>query len=378
MSSYRVISSDSHVVEQGDLWTSRIDSKFKDRAPKLVSFENGDWWVVDEIKLIMGPLHALAGKRFEGRLSLTEEESFGTGRLGGFVPEEHIKDLDADGVYADVIYPSIGLAFFRFDPGTDFLNAIFRAYNDWVAEFCNAYPDRLKSVAMINVEDVPQAAKELERCAKMGMSGAMITADPEGTRFSLGKSYDSPMYEPLWAAAQDMNMPLSIHAATNRPVPGEKISVFHDPRPSLQANWEHWARVAMGDIIFSGVLERYPRLKVGIIEFGLAWVPFFLSQMDYMYTQKPQSIRRHRFKEDMLPSEYFHSNVFISFQEDGLGIRLRNEIGVDNLMWGSDYPHPASTFPKSQEILSEILADCTEEEKAKIVGDNVAKLYNFN
>ena len=139
---------------------------------------------------------------------------------------------------------------------------------------------------------------------------------------------------------------------------------------------------SLGDIIFSGVLERYPKLQVGAAEYDLSWAPYFLDRIDYTYTQvglDVGSIYRlaERFKEDMLPSDYFHRQVFLSFQEDGLGIRLRDIIGVDNLQWASDYPHTEGTFPRSREILEEILSDCTEEEKAKIAGGNAATIYHL-
>ena len=116
---------------------------------------------------------------------------------------------------------------------------------------------------------------------------------------------------------------------------------------------------------------------MGSVEHELEWAAFFLDRLDYVYTQKARRASWHRFGEDMLPSDYFHRNVFLSFQEDARGIELRGLIGVDNLMWGSDYPHQEATFPRSQEILEEILADCTEEEKAKIAGANCARVFNL-
>ena len=110
----------------------------------------------------------------------------------------------------------------------------------------------------------------------------------------------------------------------------------------------------------------------------LSWVPHFLDQIDYTYTQRQIEVASYRFKEDMLPSDYFHRNVFLSFQEDALGTRDPHIIGVNNLMWGSDYPHPESTFPRSREITEEILVDCTEEEKAKIAGGNAARVYHLD
>ena len=259
MSSYRVISSDSHIVEPPDLWATRLEPEYSDRGPRVARDEAGDWWVCDDEKLVMASIPGtLAGKRFAGDLTITESEMFGLGRPGGYIPEEHVKDMDADGVHWGVIYPSTGLALFRFSPGTEFLNAIFGAYNDWIAEFCNTYPDRLKGIAMINVEDVQGGVKELERCANMGLAGAMITTYPEGLRYFEGRGYDSPAYEALWAAAQDLDMPISLHITTNRPAQGDKVSEMnvHLGQPSLFVNIDHWVRMSLTHMIFSGVFER--------------------------------------------------------------------------------------------------------------------------
>ena len=143
-------------------------------------------------------------------------------------------------------------------------------------------------------------------------------------------------------------------------------------------NIDHWVRMSLSHMIFSGVFERYPDLRVGSIEMELSWAPHFLDRLDYNYTQRAIGDTSYRFKGDALPSDFFHSNVFLGFQEDALGIRDRHIIGVDQLLWGSDYPHVESTFPRSQQIIEKILADCTEEEKAKIAGGNAARLYNLD
>ncbi len=148
-------------------------------------------------------------------------------------------------------------------------------------------------------------------------------------------------------------------------------------RAVFMCNIDHWVRTSLASMIYGGVFERYPRLQVGSIEQELSWVPHFLDRLDYNYTQRVRELAPYRYKENMLPSDYFHRNVFLGFQEDALGIRLRDIIGVDSLLWGSDYPHIESTFPRSREILEEILADCTEEEKAKIVGGNAARIYRL-
>ena len=246
-------------------------------------------------------------------------------------------------------------------------------YNDWLAEFCGACPERLTGIAMVDVDDISLAIKEMERCAKMGLIGAMITCYPPEDR-----SYDLPMYEPVWAAAQDLEMPLSLHFTTNRPGPGQQLMGILNTQLSWLANIDHWTRMSLGHMSYSGVFERYPKLYAGAIETELTWAPHFVDRLDYNYTQRPIGDVSYRYKEDMLPSDYFNRNVFLGFQEDALGIKLREFIGVDKLLWGSDYPHPEGTFPYSQRFLEEILADCTEEEKAKIEGGNAKRVYRLD
>ena len=371
MAKYRIISSDSHILEPPDLWTSRIDPKFRDRAPYTVREDGKDLWYVEkDLKVGVTALFSQAGKRFGQR----EEIAFGGGpedvRPGGYDPDERLKDMDADGVYGDLLYPSLGLLLFKV-PDSELLSAMFRAYNDWLAEFCAAYPNRLKGVAMVNVDDVQDGIGELERARNMGMAGAMISVYP-----SPDQQYDLPVYEPLWAAAQDLGMPISLHTSTHRPGPlvgglGENQTF------TRRVNNEFWVKNSLSNLIYTGVLERYPKLRFVVVEFELSWVPFFLDRLDYTYLER-QAAATYRFKNDLLPRDLFHNNVYLSFQEDDLGIQLRHIIGVDNLMWGSDYPHAESTFPKSQEILERILQGVPEEDKAKIAGGSAAKIYHFN
>ena len=376
MAKHRVISSDSHVMEPVDLWQTRADPKFRDRAPRVARMEDGsDWWFCDGHKLGSAFSATLAGVRFEEPEKLWlggPEQSYDNARPGGWIPEEHVKDMDIDGIDVGILYPTEGLLLYSIPDG-EFVTSIFATYNDWVAEFCSAFPKRTKGIAMVNVDDVQEAIKELERCAKLGFCGAMVTVYPPEAR-----SYDMPEYEPLWSAAEDLQIPLSFHVGTNRPGPGQEFQNLETATAAFTANTDHWTRMSISQMIFNGVFERHPKLRIGAIEQELAWVPHFLDRIDYAYTQRPLDWAPYRFREDMLPSDYFHRNVFLSFQEDILGIRDRHIIGVDNLAWGADYPHPESTFPRSREIIEEILAECTEEEKAKIVGGNAARIYHLD
>ncbi len=374
MADYRVISSDNHVFEPVDLWTSRVEPKYKDRVPRIERLEDGDWWFCDGHKIIGTGPGSQTGMRFEEQENLQRTTTVEELRPGGWIPEEHMKDMDEDGVDVSIVYPTVGLLLYSM-PDSDLLTEIFRIYNDWLAEFCKPFPDRLKGIACINVDDVQSGVRELERCANMGLAGGMITVYPPE-----GHGYNQAEYEPLWAAAQDLRTPLGLHIATNRPGPGQEfVSGADDLTPAFICNTDHWVRMSLSHMIFGGVFQRYPKLQVGSVEMELSWVPHFLDRMDYTYTQRtPRDEWWSNYKGDLLPSEYFHNNVFVGFQEDGLGIKMRDIIGVDCLMWGSDYPHVESTFPRSKQILEEILADCTEEEKAKIAGGNAARVYNLD
>src|SRR5262252_9182856 len=367
-----ILSSDSHVFEPPDLWTTRIDAAFRDRAPRMQRINNADQLVVEEQQVIAGiGLISNAGARFEAPETISSQGRFEDVHQGGYDPAQHLQDMQLDGVAGEVLYPSQGLFYFKV-ADTQLMSAIFRAYNDWLADFCRTDPERLKGIAMINLDDVQDGIKELERTANLGFAGAMITEYPPEDR-----RYDQAEYEPFWAAAQALDMPLSLHTATRRQgkIRGAGERTLRDA--SSRATKVFYPAMSMCDMIFAGVFERYPNLKLAIVEFELAWVPHLLASMDYTYRERHEEAF-YRFKDGRRPSDFFHRNVFLSFQEDAIGIRLRDIIGVDNMMWGSDYPHSESTFPQSRQILAQILAGVAEDEQAKIAGGNTARTYHFN
>jgi predicted TIM-barrel fold metal-dependent hydrolase len=367
-----ILSSDSHVFEPPDLWQTRIDGAFRDRAPRMQRIDGGDQIVVEADQVLSGiGLISNAGARFEAPETISGNARFEDVHRGGYDPEQHLADMRLDGVAGEVLYPSQGLFYFRVtDPAL--MSAIFRAYNDWLAEFCRTDPARLKGIAMINLDDVGPAIQELERSARLGLAGAMITEYPLEDR-----RYDLPEYEPFWAAAESLGMPLSLHTATRRQgkIRGAGARTLRDA--SSRATKAFYPALSMCDMIFSGVFERHPRLTLAIVEFELSWAPNLLTTMDYTYRERHEEAI-YRFKDGLRPSDFFHRNVVLSFQEDAIGIRLRDVIGVDNMMWGSDYPHSESTFPRSRKILADILAGVPEDEQARIVGSNTARVYGFD
>ena len=239
MSNYKVVSSDSHVFEPAGLWTERIETKFKDRAPRIQRFEDGEWWVCDGNKVVGLGAGAQAGKRFEEPENMTLGDETENLRPGGWIPEEHIKDMDIDGVDVGIVYPTAGLLLYGV-PDSELLTSIFRNYNDWVAEFCSALPKRIKGIAALNIDDVQEGVMELERCHKMGFVGAMITVYPLEER-----AYKSPEYEPLWAAAQDLGMPLSLHLNTPRSSPDRPFVSLDSADRAFFTNIDHWVRMSL-------------------------------------------------------------------------------------------------------------------------------------
>jgi predicted TIM-barrel fold metal-dependent hydrolase len=349
-----------------------MDKSLRDRAPRVISEPDGDWWMIDGTRGNSFQGGAQAGKRFEHAEDLRPAARFSEVRPGAYQPKEFLRENEEDGVWGSVIYPTAGLQLYRV-PELKLLSACFRAYNDWLVDFCRTAPERLKGIAMINIEDTEEAIRELGRVRKLGLAGGMITVAPPED-----KSYDHKMYEPFWAAAQDLDAPISLHVDTNRPAPLVVAESNRSSRAALLANADYWVRVSLGHLVLEGVFERYPRLLVGSAEHELAWVPYFLDRLDYTYTQRARRAHWHRYSNDALPSDFFRRNVFLSFQEDGMGIRDRALIGVDLLAWGSDYPHTESTFPRSRTILERILAGVPREEQRQITWRNAAGLYRFD
>jgi len=371
-----IISSDSHIVEPPDLWRGKC-AAMGERMPHVVSEADGDWWYVDG-KKTMSFLGIQTGERFErDSHALRTSGAFSEVRPAAYDPARYIAENERDGIWASVIYPSQGLVLYAV-PSTEVANAAMRVYNDWIAEFCSHDPKRLKGLAMINVDDVDEAVRELERARGKGLPGALISVAPPAWG-----SYRLPVYDRLWAAAQDLEMPLSLHVGTDRADPrvGDaafKLNVKEVP-PSRFVNQDYQVRISLSEIIYSGVFERFPRLKVGAVEHELSWIPVFLQRLDYNYTDRPPRGPEWRRFDDptMLPSDFFRRNVFASFQEDPYGLRLRDVFGSQILVWGSDYPHTESTFPRSRAILTRILDAVPSNEVEMIVSGNVAALYGF-
>lgn len=376
-----LLSSDSHVIEAPDLWTSRARARYRDVVPHLVREADADWWYAGDTRIFSLPGGSDTGVRFDHPERLRLKAKWEDVRRGAYDPIAKLKDMDVDGVSGEVIYPTIGLLVYRL-PSPGLLTELCRCYNDWLAEFCSVDTSRLKGIAMLNLDNVPSAVREMERARKNGLAGAMVTVyPPEHLPF------DHVSYEPFWAAAAELDMPISLHVGTNRRKPERRAArttatgsqADFTQRPSQRSTLAYFAQVSLADMLFGGVFERHPRLRIVSAEHEVAWIPFFLASIDYTYTQRKPRPGWHRYNSaSAIPSDFFRTNVYVSFQEDDIGMRMRDIVGVDRLMWGSDYPHQESTWPRSRQILDRILDGVSSKERALIVRETTAAVYGFS
>jgi predicted TIM-barrel fold metal-dependent hydrolase len=378
MAGYKLISADSHIVEPPDMYTTRIEPKFRERAPRMERRKTPtgreyDAWVLDGVQV--GTLGAVmqAGQRFEDPSQIDFLGVWEDVRKGAYDAQSMITENEEDGVWGSCLQPSQGLFWYRV-PDSQLLSELCRVYNDWITDFCKPNPERLKGIAMLNVDDVDEACQELERSKQLGLVGAFIPVSPLPD-----KPYRHPIYDRLWWTAQDLDIPLLLHIATPRcGVPGNEFTInSSDMTGAGRSTTDYWVRYSLGAMVFAGVFDRYPRLKVGSVEHETMWIPHWLQQMDFTYRERPVFTKGWKSREGMLPSDYWRRNMFVEFMEDDLGVQIRDRIGVDNMLWGSDFPHAESTWPQSMQFLDRIFAGVPEEDRRKITADNAAKLFGF-
>lgn len=375
MADLQLISSDSHVSEPPDLWVERLDLKYRERAPRLIlnpDGQEGAYFIYEGY-----PPHNLAiglgaGRTPEELAAFLKTGTYADARPGGWDPAQRLPDMELDGVEAEVLYTTLGFRLFWLkDAGLQ--RACFHVYNDWLAEYCSYAPRRLKGLALISLYDPKAGAQELERCAKLGLKGAMIWCSPPADQ-----PYSSEIYDPFWAAAQDLDMPVSLHAITGMErIPWEYGA---EKRALRQTVTPHEIEKSFSILILSGVLERFPRLKIVSAENNCGWLPYYLQRMDRGFARFGPSgmVTPWPTKLTLKPSEYFRRQMYCTFIDDSFGVASRHWIGVDNIMWSSDYPHTASTWPHSRDIIARDFKDVSEVERRKIVRENAAQLYGFD
>ena len=376
---YRVVSSDGHLEIPCDTWTKRVPEKYRDLAPRLIHLDDGSDAVLQEGQPLARLFNHIASglpyderKQFDPRPGEAYEDSPGTG-----TPEQRLHEMELDGVDAEVLFPgTAGPTYWRGIKNNDAFKAMVRAYNDWLAEeYCSVAPERLIGIGMISVYNIESAILEMERCKKLGMRGAMVwQCPPEDLPFSSGH------YDPFWAAAQQLGMPISIHSLTgigdsarrfpDRPIRGVDRVGLDRYRGSGQVD----VTTALFDIIFSGVLHRFPELKLVMVENEIGWMPFMLQNWDKSVAKFAGNTTLEIHKP---PSEYFMRQVYATSFNDAVGGKMLTWWGQDNWMWSNDFPHPNCTWPHSQEAIARTLGHLPAEDQAKVLRTNAAGIYNI-
>src|SRR4029450_12908679 len=275
MAEHRVISADSHFVDPPNMWAERLDKKFKDRAPHTVQGlqgREGEFFVCENISPI--PVAAAFGAGVPSeQLPEHNKKGFEAAPASVWDPAARIKDQDRDGVRAEVIYTSMGMPLYGLDD-TQLRPPCFRPYNDWPVEYCSHDPKRLLPLGLITLEDIEAGIQELRRIAKKGMRGAMIWAEAPSDR-----PYSHPDYDPFWAAAQDLTMPLSLHILTGRR--GTGVDFFKGDLALQVATLHHEIERSLAVFVLGGVLERFPQLTIVSAENDVAWMAYFMWRMDF-------------------------------------------------------------------------------------------------
>lgn len=354
---YRLISADSHVNPPTEMWKDYLPSSLKDRAPRLESTPEGDFRVFEGSRSPVNVLSRLAGIKTQ-EYALTGREK--DGLPGGWDAEARIKDQDLDHVDAEVLYGGGPLQ--TDDPELKLASHI--GYNDWLSDFCSVAPERLYGIAYLPMWDVDKAIAEAERTMKRGLKGVLIPA------FAPVGRYDDPQYTRLWSACEDLGVAAHIHVGARHVRFDTSANFLVDMVMSKQMMAE-----PVSLFIFSGILERHPKLKVVEVEGGVGWCAFVVQYMDHIW-QKHRHWTKSLLKEK--PSYYFHRQILGTFLDDKVGIAERHVIGVDNIMWSSDYPHAETTWPNSVQMIEDHFAGVPEDEKFKIICGNAQRLYNIN
>ena len=365
------VSADGHVVEPADLWTTRMDRKFRDRAPRVESRPEADYYVIDGLAPFAVGLEGVTLEdKIAGEITTVIGHRHSETRPGASDPQARLADQDLDHLRAEVLYPgAFGLQFWTLTDAA-YQRECFRVYNDWLGEFCAAAPERFSGAGLLPLRGpIAWACEEAERAASKGLCSLSIPAEVAD------QSYADPEFSRLWDTLQDLGLPVSIHSGTTTGEPfatkfarlGMGMGLVNT-KISLPMN-------ALAGLIWGAVPQRYPRLKFVIVEGGIGWIASLLGLMDHWWKD------HHRWmtpKLDEAPSTCFKRQFWATFEDDRAGILTRGLLGVDRLMWGSDYPHTEGTFPHSQAQIRRDFAGVAESEVYQMVAGNAAKLYGLD
>ena len=377
MNRYTIIDVDTHVTEVADLWTSRVPAHMRDAVPRVETDARGrDWWWLGRDRMAPIGLTATAGR---GDFK-QPPRGYADMHAGAFDAQARLKYMDETGIWAMVMYPNVGgfgaQEFLRLrDP--ELMLTCVQVYNDWQTEWASADSRRLLPITSIPFWDVAASVREIRRCVALGHHGILFTGDPQSFGMPvLGDAH----WNPLWEAAVEFGLPISFHIGSGNMEGGllrDKVKAYG----RMAAFAELSVDLFLGngrqlcDLLMSGVLARYPTIQFVSVESGIGWIPFVLEALDYQFTGNRVAEDRPEF--DRLPSAYFARNVFACYWFEQIAPRrLLDSVGVDNILFETDFPHPTSLY--GEEVGRRIasgLGDCDDLTRHKILWENAAKLY---
>jgi predicted TIM-barrel fold metal-dependent hydrolase len=383
---YHVISADSHLEIGVDRWAHRVPKEHRDRAPRLVRLASGgDAWLIEGQPLKIVGLELCGGKSFE------EFEPTGVsydGCPGAGSPEQRLAEQDRDGVDAEVLFPGIGGAnFWRGIANDASYLAVIRAYNEFLAqEYATVSPGRLVALGAIPETGIEDALAELRYCARAGLRGVCLNAWPAG------RTYPAEEDDPFFREAIELGMALSVHvvlrhlggakrgqslAYPKRPPPDMSI-VGMDPLKRMTA-WDQGGGLNAAQLLFAGTFDRISDLEIYFAENNLGWLPMFFEQLDMLYDRNIGWASRNfgMRKVDGRPSDYIKNHIYWGFLNNPFGVKVRHEIGVDRVMWASDFPHSESDWPHSRQVIDTIFAGVPAGEVRQMVCDNAARFFGL-
>ena len=371
----RIFDTDHHVTPPPDMWTSRMAKKYQDIAPRVVDLpDGGQAWSFDG-----GAIMHLFGLENVGGVEptqLTWKANYNDLPKSYYDPQARLETMDRDGTDVALLFPSVaGQAAAIYDD--DIYFAHIQAYNDGIWDWAQeGDPKRMLPAAHLPNRGVELAMQELDRVAKKGFVHLQFTGSPSGSPLPVAGD------DPFWAMAEETGMVVSMHGGGSAGRPKPKAPSKGAPAPPVRdqetiaamRSSGLGAQTALGLVILSGVLERFPKLKVSLIETSTGWLPQFLDQLDAVYTQ-------HRWlgeqKLSRLPSEYA-KQVLISVDREIQGIKHRHQVGVDNITFGTDYPHIGSFWPHTRFYIDLLFDGVPEDEREKILWSNAATMYGVN
>jgi predicted TIM-barrel fold metal-dependent hydrolase len=394
MAAHQLVSADAHVLEPKHIWDEWLPERYRDKAPKLAKdVDGGDGWLFaaatepDPIGLVATPGMAWDQFRWTG---VTYDEA----RPGCYDGKARLGDMDIDGVDAEILFPpQRTIGHFLGDEDDDFVLAGIEAYNNFLWDEFTA-PDRSRLVGMAQIPSLGTdvAVDTLRKAKARGFKGVVISCWPGGHE----SIHDDD--DPFWAAAADEGLPVCIHInlisrkarqrarAATELAGGNKLYGTKDPvvDKASKANAKAVAGLGgvfsvvpstIGQLIFTGVFERFPDLHVSMIETGVGWLPHFLEQIDDRYWRN-RSWGNIPISEP--PSFYWYRNMSATFITDRNGIANRNGVGVGNMMWSTDYPHHGNDWPYSRKVISDTMADVPAEERHQILAGNAVRIFNLD